>query len=396
MSLAFEGARLVDARGEIPRGRLVVAGGRLVDPSVESEATVDAGDLTVFPGFIDVHTHGGGGFQLQTLDPQEILRYAAWAPTTGCTAFLSGVVGVPDGLPEAELSVAALAAASPSPGAELLGVHLEGPFLNPARRGAHDPNWLRPPSGDDAGRLLTAARGWLRVVTLAPELPDAEAAIRRFSVAGVTVSVGHTDATYDQTRVAIALGARHATHCFNAMPPLLHRAPGPLGAVFESPQVLGELIADGVHVHPAAMRALVRLLGPERTVVVTDAQPGAGLDDPVMMFAGLPARAVGGVARLADGTIAGSVLTMDGALRNLVAVLGLPLPDAAGMLAWNPARAAGAAGRKGLLAPGFDADLVVCDHDLQLVATYCRGRLAYAGPTWSDRLQATGVSGADG
>jgi len=395
MAVAFEGARLVDARGEVARGRLDVDGGRLVDPSIAA-STFDARGLTILPGFVEVHTHGGGGFALQTRDPDEVRRYAAWAPSTGCTAFLAAVVGVPHGLPEAELSAVATAAASPGPGAELLGVHLEGPFLNPVRRGAHPAAWLRTPSEVDVERLLAASRGWLRIVTLAPELPGASAAIRRFIAAGVTVSVGHTDASYEQTRAAIALGVRQVTHCFNAMSPLLHRAPGPLGAVLEEPTVLGELIADGVHVHPAAMRALVRLLGSERVVVVTDAQSGAGLDDPVMSFGGQEARVVGGVARLLDGTIAGSVLTMDRALRNLVDMLELDLPTTSAMLSWNPARAAGVSDRKGLLAPGFDADLALIDDNLRLVATYCRGRLAFARPDWLPRLRTAGFDGADG
>lgn len=390
MRLAIAGARVVDWRGDRAGMSLVVDGARLADPGPD-DPTVDASELTVLPGFIDVHTHGGGGFGLHTLDPDEIRCYAAWAPSTGCTAFLAGVVGIPAGLPLDELSAAAGAAGEPGPGAEILGIHLEGPFLNPSRRGAHDPSWLRMPSREAALRMIDAARGWLRIVTLAPELPNADAAMAAFVAAGVVVSIGHTDATYDETNAAIGRGARHATHCFNAMPPLLHRAPGPLGAVADASDVLGELIADGVHVQPPAMRALLRLLGVNRTVIVTDAQSGAGLDDPVMMFAGMPARVSGGVARLADGTIAGSVLTMDRALRNAVAMLGATLPEASAMLTANPARAAGAAGRKGLLAPGYDADLVVLDADLAPVATYCRGQLAFAATRWLDRLRAAGV-----
>ena len=236
-------------------------------------------------------------------------------------------------------------------------------------------------------RVLELSRGWLRLATLAPELPGADLLIRQLVDAGVTVSIGHTDATYEQARRAIALGIRHATHCFNAMPPLLHRAPGPLGAIVEADEVTGELVGDCIHVLPPAMRVLIRALGPNRTVVVTDAQPAAGLPEgATFSFGGLTARVAGGVARLSDGTIAGSVVTMDQALRNLVEQVGVALEDAVAMLTANPARVAGVAARKGQLRPGYDADLVILDRDLRVHATICRGRVAFATGEWCERL----------
>jgi N-acetylglucosamine-6-phosphate deacetylase len=207
----------------------------------------------------------------------------------------------------------------------------------------------------------------------------------------VTVSIGHTDATYEQARDAIsALGITHATHCFNAMRPLHHREPGALGAIVEAATVRGELIADGVHVHPAAMRVLIGALGADRTVVVTDALPAAGLPDATFTFGGQAARVIDGVARLADGTITGSVLTMAQALRNLVQLADVPLAQAVAMLAINPARSARVADRKGLLAAGYDADLLVLDQELQLQATICRGQLAFATSEWRERLAPIG------
>jgi N-acetylglucosamine-6-phosphate deacetylase len=269
-------------------------------------------------------------------------------------------------------------------GAEALGIHLEGPYVSADRRGAHLASWLRTPDPAETERLLDLAAGCLRIITLAPELDGAAALIRRMVEAGVTVSIGHTDATYEQAREAIRLGATHATHCCNAMRPLHHRDPGPISAIVEAPQVSGELIADGIHVHPAMMRLLVKLLGPERTIVITDALAGAGVGEGAFEFNGQHASVVHGVARLDDGTITGSVLTMDQALRNVVRMTGVSLSDAIGMLTRNPARAAGAANRKGQLAAGYDADLLLFDRALTLQATIRGGVLVYATDEWRE------------
>jgi N-acetylglucosamine-6-phosphate deacetylase len=390
MQLTLRGARLVDAAGDRPGGDITIEGTHIQAVGRARSARgriVDASDAIVTPGFIDVHTHGGGGFMLHTADPEEILAYARWAPSTGTTGFLVAIVGVPDGLPVPQLAAAVAAFGAGALGAEPLGIFLEGPYISPARRGAHAASWLRTPDGDETERILSLAAGRLRLVTLAPELPGAPDTIRRLVEARVTVSIGHSDASYEQTREAILLGVNHATHCFNAMRPLQHRDPGPIGALVEAPQVFGEIIADGVHVHPAAMRVLMRALGPERTIVITDAQAGAGMPGATFEFAGQPARVVDGAARLADGTIAGSILTMDQALRNVFALGGVSLSEAVGMLSLNPARAIGADDRKGRLRSGYDADLLIFDMSLTLQATFCCGQLAFATEAWRERLQ---------
>ncbi|MGZ3598973.1 MAG: N-acetylglucosamine-6-phosphate deacetylase, partial [Ktedonobacterales bacterium] len=341
----------------------------------------------VTPGFIDVHTHGGGGCNLHTTDAHEISAYARWVPQTGVTAFLIGVVGTPGALPQAQLraSVEAIATQS-AEAAEPLGIHLEGPYISAERRGAHPHAWLREPNASEIEEVLAITSGNLRLITLAPELPGATEIMRRLIQANVTVSIGHTDATYEQTLEALALGATHVTHCCNAMRPLHHREPGPIGAIARAPQVYGELIADGVHVHPAMMDILVRILGPERTIVITDALAGAGMpDDGVFEFAGQQARVICGAARLADGTITGSILTMDHALRNILEWTHVSLQDAIAMLTTNPARSIKVGHRKGLLRPGYDADVLVFDDALTLQATFCRGALTFATAAWQAR-----------
>jgi N-acetylglucosamine-6-phosphate deacetylase len=382
--ITFSNIRIVDAMGERSGESLSFDGATISDDLRGDE--IDLGGAIVIPGFVDVHTHGGGGFNLQTTDAAEIHSYARWTPSTGVTSFLIAVVGVPHALPEEQLKTAVAAIAAGGAGAEPVGIHLEGPYMSHARRGAHDPSWLRVPDPAETERLIELTHGWLKLITLAPELPGMPHMIQRLADAGVTVSIGHTDATYEQARESIPLGITHATHCFNAMRPLLHREPGALGAIVEFDQVHGELIADGVHVHPAAARILLRALGPERAIVVTDALACAGLPDAEFEFNGQPARVIDGVARLSDGTITGSVLTMDQALRNIVRIVGVPLHEAVAMLTLNPARSARVADRKGRLRPGYDADLLILDDDLQLQATICRGVLAWASEGWRDRL----------
>ncbi|HKD74585.1 MAG TPA: N-acetylglucosamine-6-phosphate deacetylase, partial [Ktedonobacterales bacterium] len=295
MKFTLHGARLVDATIDQADGAITVEGARIqsIGSAVgKRDHAVDATGMIVTPGFIDVHTHGGGGFNLHTAAPDEIGAYAHWAPATGVTAFLIGVVGVPEGLPEQQLRAAVTAIAERDGGAEPLGIHLEGPYISIERRGAHMPSWLRRPDLAEADRVLSLAGGYLRLITVAPELPGADALIRQMVATGVRVSLGHTDATYEQALAAMELGVTHTTHCCNAMRPLYHRDPGPIGALAQSPQVYGELIADGVHVHPAMMKILVRALGPQRTIVITDALAAAGMGDTSFDFAGQPAQVI--------------------------------------------------------------------------------------------------------
>ncbi|HEY8452489.1 MAG: N-acetylglucosamine-6-phosphate deacetylase [Micromonosporaceae bacterium] len=366
MTAAAGGRVVVEGRivtpGGIVDGRVRVEGDRIA--GIEPAAT--GSDSVIVPGFVDLHNHGGGGHTVTDGDPDAVRAAAAFHLRHGTTTLLASLVSAPPGrLRAATARLAALVAEG-----VLAGVHLEGPYLSPARRGAHHAAHLRPPSIRELDELLEAGAGAVRMVTLAPELPDAMAAVAWLVERGVVVAVGHTDATYAQTREAVDTGARVATHLFNAMRPLHHRDPGPVPALLGRPGVVCELVADGVHLHDAVLALAARAAGPTGAALVTDATAAAGMPDGRYELGGSPVRVEGGVARLVtgDGTpgaLAGSTLTMDAALRQAVRA-GVPLVDAVAMAATTPAGLLGLAGTVGALAPGWRADLVELDPDLRV------------------------------
>jgi N-acetylglucosamine-6-phosphate deacetylase len=363
------------------RADILVQGPRIVAVGRDLEAPgaeiLDAEGLTAGPGFIDVHVHGGGGRTFFSDDPAEVAAYAAWAPSRGVTAFLVSTVG-PDAAATAARLSALRPAIQPLPGsAEPLGFHLEGPFLNPIRRGAFPAHYLREPSIAEYETFHEAAGGLVRQVTVAPELPGALPLIHTIARLGAVPALGHTDATVPECRHGFEAGITHVTHLFNAMRPIHQREGGPVVAALEAPDVTCELICDGAHVEPAVLRLAYRLLGPLRAVIVTDNLHLAGVDAGQAVFAGEEITVSGAHARKADGTIVGSVATFDVHFRNAVEIFGLDLPAAFRLASTNPARVAGVADRKGQLEPGFDADIVLLDHDLHVAATICRGEVAY-------------------
>jgi N-acetylglucosamine-6-phosphate deacetylase len=259
-----------------------------------------------------------------------------------------------------------------APRAQILGIHFEGPFISPARRGVHPPEWIVPPSMEMLRAFVTAANGAARILTLAPELPGASEIIEAARQAGLVVSLGHTDASYAETMAAIQHGASHAAHVFNAMRPFEHRETGVIGAVLTSPAVSAELIADGVHVDAAAMRLLLSAKGARGVILVSDGTAATGMPDGTYRLGTFDVTVSGGVCRNAEGKLAGSTLTLDRALRN-IAGLDVKLTDALAMLTANPARLLGLQGRKGALSAGADADLVLLDADLQVKGVMIRG-----------------------
>src|SRR4029077_10711703 len=256
--------------------------------------------------------------------------------------------------------------------AEVLGIHFEGPFLSPERRGVHPPEWLRLPSSELLDKFLQAAAGNAQILTIAPEVFGAMPCIDAARNAGMVVAMGHTDATYEQARAAIAHGARHAVHVYNAMRPFSHRDSGVIGAVLTSTDVTAELIADGVHVEEAAMRILLQAKGAGRVILISDGLSATGMPDGKYMLGKFEVTVGGGVCRNSEGKLAGSTLTLDRALRNVVA-LGIPLQDAVRMLTANPAKLLGIEFKKGALRTGADADIVLLDENLQVTNVWTRG-----------------------
>jgi len=306
-------------------------------------------------------------------DPERIERISATLPRFGTTGFLATIATLaPDALRRAVAAVAA--AAGHESGARILGIHLEGPFLSHARRGVQPAEWITPPSLPLFEKFMRAAGGCARILTLAPEIPGALDLISEARKRGLVVAMGHTDSTYDQAFAAIERGAHHAVHVFNAMRPFSHRETGVLGAILTSTDVTAELIADGVHVNAAAMRLLFAAKGMDRVLLVSDATAAAGMPDGTYRLGTFEVVVTGGVCRTAEGRLAGSTLTLDRALRNVVA-LDVPLADAVRMLTLNPARLLGLERKKGVLAPGADADLVLLDEKLQVTRVVCRGSM---------------------
>ena len=322
----------------------------------------------VVPGFVDIHVHGGAGADFSSGRPDHARRIVGLHRRHGTTTMLASLVtGDIDTMVASVASLADLVDAG-----ELAGIHLEGPFLAPARCGAHDPGLLRAPEPDLVDRLISAGRTQIRMVTLAPEQPAAIDAIRRLTDAGVVVAVGHTDATYEQTRAAIDAGATVGTHLFNAMRPPHHREPGPVPALLEDDRVSAELICDGVHLHPAVIRWAVRTASARRVALVTDAMAAAGAGDGDYLLGQLTVRVRDGVARQPDGSIAGSTLTMDRAFRCAVDA-GASVEEAVTMASTTPARALGLADEIGSITAGRQADLVVLDQALRAAAVMAKG-----------------------
>jgi N-acetylglucosamine-6-phosphate deacetylase len=335
---------------------------RVVDDRITAvEPGTGVGSDWVVPGFVDMHNHGGGGHSFTTGDPEAARSAAAFHLRHGTTSVMASLVSSPHTL----MRDATAALAPLVHDGVLAGIHFEGPYLAQRRCGAQNPAHLRDPSAAELRELIALGGGAVRMMTLAPERPGALDAIGLLADAGVVAAIGHTDATYEQTRAAIAAGATVGTHLFNGMRPPHHREPGPVVALLRAPGVVCELIADGVHLHDGMLAFVASVAGPDRAALVTDAMAAAGAVDGGYELGGQDVVVSDGVARLArNGSIAGSMTTMDAALRRLVAA-GVSLVDACRMAATTPARAAGLSS-VGALAPGLRADLVVLDEDLRV------------------------------
>ncbi|HEY4777767.1 MAG TPA: N-acetylglucosamine-6-phosphate deacetylase [Candidatus Acidoferrales bacterium] len=355
-----------------------------------------AAGMTVVPGFVDVHIHGAGGHDVMEATPAALDCITSTVARYGTTSILATTVtasvdetcrslqGIAEYIrahekreniePNIERSAEQQ---SPAPGAadlaaEILGIHLEGPFISKARRGVHPPDAIARPSVEILEKFRAASDGLIRIITLAPEIPGALDLIRYAVSHGIVAAIGHTDANFEQTQAAIQAGARHSVHFYNAMRPFSHRDPGVIGAILTEPDVTAEVIADGIHVAGPAIQVLLGTKGFDTVLLASDATAATGMPDGNFRLGNFEVIVKDGVCRNAEGKLAGSTLTLDRALRYIVA-LGVPLLDAVRMATILPARRISLAGKKGILAVGADADLVVLTPDLRVVGTMTRG-----------------------
>ena len=376
----IDGRLLTPARTLEP-GVVLIEGEKIV--SVEAQARVlppgasiiDAAGCIVSPGYVDIHVHGGAGHDTMDASHEALAGMSGFFAEHGVTGFLPTTVTA-----GREASLAAVRAvadyqARPGMGAQALGVHLEGPYISARRAGAQNPRHVRPPDPAEYVRLFE--RGNIKLISVAPEIPGVQALTEYAVGRGAAVAMGHSLATYEQAMEAVRWGVTQSTHTYNAMQGMHHRKPGTTGAALTCDSIYAQVIVDLIHVHPAMVDLLLRAKGVSRTVLITDAMRAAGMPDGVYELGGQRVTVIGGQARLPSGNLAGSTLTMDAAVRNLIDAAHLGLADALWTATFTPAESVGMGHRKGKLMPGYDADIILLDRDLNVKLTMVGGRVVY-------------------
>ena len=384
--------RLIVTRGKlILEDRLAIGKDLVIEHGLITEiveqgkalqgAILDAQGNYVAPGFIDLHTHGSFGVDFTKATSAEIARLQQRLPETGVTAFLATVAGIARDAMGNVVEKLQKTREAQTAGAQLLGVHLEGPYLNPARRGMMPTDLLE--TFDSSQRDLLDHVKPPATMTLAPELEGAADLIGELNRRGIIASGGHSDVTFEQTVEAVKRGLRHITHLFNAMPPPHHRAPNIVTAALVLDELTVELIVDGYHIAPPVVALVNKAKGVDRIVLVTDASEAAGMPDGDYVLGDVSITVRDGIARTADGALAGSTLTLNRAVKNFMAFTGLEMPQAVRTVTLNPARVLGIQDRKGKLETGFDADLTIFDDDLTIAATVVAGTCVWKSPAAS-------------
>lgn len=361
-------------RGFVPRD--VYTDGILIAPSSGDSQTLDAAGCYVIPGLVDVHFHGCVGEDFSDATPGGLQKIADFELSQGVTYICPAGMTLPEEQLTAICSNTAAHRKHNSGGAEVVGAHLEGPFLCEAKKGAQNGAYLHDPDISMLRRLQEAAEGAVRLVTIAPEQPGSIEFIRAAAELGIHVSVGHTVAGYETAKAAFQAGAGHATHLFNAMPPLAHRDPGVIGAAWEVPSVMPELICDGIHIHPAVVRLTFGLFGRERMIIISDSLRATGMPDGEYPFGGQMIEVHGNRATILGHpeTLAGSVTSLMGCLRQAVS-FGIPMADAVRACTYNPAKSIGIEDRAGTLDAGKEASIVLLDEkDLSIRAIIFKGQ----------------------
>jgi len=404
---AIYASRIFTPQEQLADSVILTENGRITAIGHRDEVKIPSGaidyvaaGMTVVPGFVDVHIHGAGGHDVMEATPAALDCITSTVARYGTTSILATTVtasvdetcrslqGIAEYIrthekrenvePNVEPNVVPgvepqnPAQGAPDLAAEILGIHLEGPFISKARRGVHPPDAIARPSVEILEKFRAASDGLIRIITIAPEIPGALDLIRYAVANGIVAAIGHTDANFEQTQAAIQAGARHSVHFYNAMRPFSHRDPGVIGAILTEPDVTAEVIADGIHVAGPAIQVLLGTKGFDTVLLASDATAATGMPDGNFRLGNFEVIVRDGVCRNAEGKLAGSTLTLDRALRYIVG-LGVPLIDAVRMATILPARRISLAGKKGILAVGADADLVVLTPDLRVVGTMTRG-----------------------
>ena len=383
--LAVFAKRVITPERVIPQGIVLIEGKKILE--VANRFTVHFDDrefevfhcenLTLVPGFIDVHIHGGAGRDVMEGTREAIEAISRFLAGHGTTAYLATTVTAsPFATLQAVENLGKLVPEETG-GARVLGIHLEGPFINEQKRGVHPPEFIRNPSIPTLDEFVKWSNNQIKLVTMAPEAHGGLEFIRHARSIGILVSMGHSNATFIEAKNGIEAGVTNATHTFNAMREFNHREPGILGAVLADESVWAELIADGVHVDPMVIDVLLRCKGPRKILLITDAISACGQPDGEYQVGPLRVKVTDGVCRNIEGRLAGSTLTQDRALQNMMRWTKVSLAEAVFMTSRNPAESMGIAGHKGSIEPGLDADLVLLDDDLNVQMTFCEGRLVY-------------------
>ncbi len=378
--LLVTNCRLYDAEDDKERVSILVEDGVIaeigdVDAGASCEV-IDTQGRIAAPGFIDVHIQGAGGADILDGKREALEAISKTCARYGTTSFLATTVYNADGDNE-HLTLAAEYAGCDLGGANLVGIHLEGPFIAANKRGMIQPGCICEPSMEVLDKILDMTGGQLKMMTIAPEVEGSLEIIRRLVGSNIVASFAHSEANYEQTLEGIAAGISHVTHLFNAMSGVHHRSPGPLIAIFENENVTAQLIADGVHIHPSVLKFAFEILGPNRVILITDGMQAMGLPDGKYIYNGVEYESKEGAARYKDGTLIGTALGLSELVKRLISFTGCGLDIAVKTVTENPAKVLGLADRKGTIAVGKDADLVLLDDDLSVHATIVSGKIVF-------------------
>jgi N-acetylglucosamine-6-phosphate deacetylase len=376
---------LYDVPGEAPLRSILVRDGtieRIGDAASTPAAdrVLDAGGRVVAPGFIEVHIQGAGGADILDATPEALQTISQTCARFGVTSFLATTVYKPR-QKNPHLRLAAEYTGKDLGGAQLLGAHLEGPFISPHKRGMIQPDCLGEASSAILADIYTLLGDTLKMMTVAPELAGSEEIVRTLMANKTVASFGHSKATYEEALRGFDMGIAHVTHLFNAMPSIHHRDPSPLAAIFERPGVICQVITDGVHIHPAVLRMTYKILGPERFVTITDGIQALGLPDGRYVYNSMEYECKNGTPRYKDGTLIGTAVTLNDLLTRLMRFTQCSLSEAIRTVTANPAQALGLEKKKGSIALGYDADLVILEKDLSVNTTLVAGKIVYQRPT---------------